>query len=507
MSAYDLLHNPICQPEALGRPIPPGAHAISVALPRWADVVGYEEKRPEVMSRLESGYPRFVIQRPVETLAQRLAGGSQPCLPFPSRAAAEAAAAFVRRQTGAPTELRRWDRVTGVVTTAEGFSALKAYWQHTGRIVSTRQAEALLASRPEPSESEEIRHLLRQRLAEVYDCEREDVFLAPTGMAAQWAALEVVQTLRPGRPTVQVGFPYVDTLKLQQKLGAGAVLLHDLNRAVEDLETRLAHQEVAACFCELPGNPLLGSADVRRISPLLRRHGVPLVADDVVATPFNVHLTPHADLIASSLTKFMAGSCDVMGGAVIVSPHSPWRGRLRDLLRQLEVEPLWGEDAAVLWHCCRDFEERMARHNAHGLEIAERLRRHPAVERVWYPKWECSEAYEAVRRPGGGWGALVTFLPRRAAQTAPQIYDRLEVCKGPSLGTIFTLACPFTLLAHYLELDWAEACGVSRYLIRLSIGLEEPLELWSRLERALATVSAHGSPSGESQTTASGAVG
>ena len=111
--------------------------------------------------------------------------------------------------------------------------------------------------------------------------------------------------------------------------------------------------------------------------------------------------------------------------------------------------------------------------------------KHPAIEKVWYPKWEFSEAYEAVRRKDGGWGALVTFLPKNAGRTSPQIYDRMEVCKGPSLGTSFTLACPFTLLAHYTELEWAEACGVSRYLIRLSVGLEEPKELWARIEKAL----------------------
>ena len=96
-----------------------------------------------------------------------------------------------------------------------------------------------------------------------------------------------------------------------------------------------------------------------------------------------------------------------------------------------------------------------------------------------------SHAYESVRRAHGGWGSLVTFLPRDADTTSPRIHDRLAVCKGPSLGAEFTLACPFTLLAHYGELDWAESCGVSRYLIRLSVGLEDPQELWRRLDRAL----------------------
>lgn len=507
MSAYDLLRRPLWTPDCLGCPLPPQAHAVSVALPRWQDVVGYEEKRPEVMERLQAGYPRFVIQRPILALAERIAGGRGPGLPFPSHAAAEAAADFVRRQTGAPAELRAWGPVTGVVTSEHGFPALKAFWQHTGRIVSTRQAEAVLTGRREPHESEEMRRTLRGLLADWYGCEVDDVFLTPTGMAAQWAALQVVQSLHPGLPTVQIGFPYVDTLKLQEKFGPGAVLLHDLRTASDQLETLLARQRVAGCFCELPGNPLLGSAEVRRIVPLLRRHGVPLVADDVVATPFNVDLLPHADLVATSLTKFIAGTCDVMGGAVIVSPHSPWRGRFLEELRVQNPETVWGEDAAVLVASARDFPRRMARHNAHGLWIAERLRQHPAVERVWYPKWECAEAYEAVRRPGGGWGALVTFLPRQAARTAPEIYDRLEVCKGPSLGTVFTLACPFTLLAHYLELDWAEACGVSRYLIRLSVGLEDPQELWMRLERALGAAVGAGEPRGQTRASAPTAVG
>ncbi len=81
---------------------------------------------------------------------------------------------------------------------------------------------------------------------------------------------------------------------------------------------------------------------------------------------------------------------------------------------------------------------------------------------------------------------MVTFLPKNAESKAARIFDALAVCKGPSLGTVFTLACPFTLLAHYSELEGAESCGVSRYLIRMSVGLEDPEELWRRLELALA---------------------
>jgi cystathionine gamma-synthase len=65
------------------------------------------------------------------------------------------------------------------------------------------------------------------------------------------------------------------------------------------------------------------------------------------------------------------------------------------------------------------------------------------------------------------------------------VFDALQVCKGPSFGTPFTLACPYTLLAHYTELEWAEACGVPPELIRVSCGVEETAGLLARFAKAL----------------------
>jgi cystathionine gamma-synthase len=483
MNARDLMQHPIWQAHEAGQPIPDSPHAVSVALPRWQDVVGYEEKSPEVMDRLQGGYPRFVIHPLVQALGRRIAG-DQPCLPFPSARVAERCAQFLQHQGSAAKVVPHGD-VFGVVTGEAGSAALRAFWQHTGLIVPTRHAEALLAGREDAADAETARRSLRRQLAALYHCAEDDVFLTPTGMAAQFAALQAVTERRPGQPTAQLGFPYVDTLKLQQKLGHSATLLHNLDTITEDLRELMRRQPLAACFCEIPGNPLLGSADVRRITPILREQRVPLVADDVVATPVNVDLGRYADLVATSLTKYVAGTCDVMGGALICNPRAPLYAELKALVSSRHEELLWGADAALLAERARAFPHRMHRHNHNGLLIAQRLREHAAVERVWYPQWEFNEVYEAVRRPSGGWGSLVTFLPRNAPDRSPKVYDALEVCKGPSLGTVFTLACPFTLLAHYTELDWAESCGVSRHLIRLSVGLEDPEELWQRIDRAL----------------------
>ena len=472
-----------CANRELGCPLPNAADAVSVSLPRWEHVVGYEEKRPEVMQRLTSGYPRFVIHPAVAELARSL--GPNSVLPFPSAHSAQAAAAFVTRTSQAPARVVRGPGVFGVQTVAAGTVALKSFWQHTGLIVSSRQARACLKGQPPCAEADLARQSLRRQLAGFYDCAEDDVFLAPTGMAAMHAALQALLHRTPAGATAQLGFPYVDTLKVQEKLGRRAILLHRLANLHDKLEHLLNRERLAGCFCEIPGNPLLGSADLREISPLLRQHRVPLVADDVVATPLNVDLSQHADLIATSLTKFIVGNGEAMGGALVCNPRSPLYQELKSIVGAQHEELLWGEDAAVIDAQARGFPRRMKRHNAHGLLIAERLREHSAVARVWYPKWEFSEAYDAVRRPEGGWGALVTFLPKNAEINSPRIYDRLPFCKGPSLGTVFTLACPFTLLAHYSELDWAETCGVSRYLIRISVGLEDPEALWEQLRVAL----------------------
>lgn len=484
MSARDVSKDPVWRGEELGQPIPALPHAVSVALPRWEDVVGYEEKKPEVVNALAGGYPRFFIHAEVRELARQL-GDGRPCLPFPSPRAAGLCAEFIERTSGQQAKVLTGRGLSGVVTSDAGSAALRAFWQHTGLIVSSRQAAAHLAGRAAGPEELAALPALRRQLAGFYDCAEDDVFLAPTGMAAQFAALQAVRQRTPGRPTAQLGFPYVDTLKLQQKLGHGGILLHRLGSIEQELRDLLSRQPLAACFSEIPGNPLLGSADVRRLHPLLRAQRVPLVVDDVVATPANIDLSGCADLIATSLTKFMVGTGNAMGGALICNPRSPLYAELKPIISARHEELLWGEDAVVLAAQARSFPERMKRHNQNGLWLAERLRRHPAIERVWYPKWEFAEAYEAVRRPEGGWGALITFLPKEGETRSPGIYDRLEFCKGPSLGTVFTLACPFMLLAHYTELEWAESCGVPRSLIRLSVGLEDPEDLWRRLERAL----------------------
>jgi cystathionine gamma-synthase len=129
----------------------------------------------------------------------------------------------------------------------------------------------------------------------------------------------------------------------------------------------------------------------------------------------------------------------------------------------------------------------MATVNRNGEVLAAWLAAHPAVERVHYPTLETPDLYRQALRPHGGYGGMLSFVVKDAGTRAPEVFDRLAVNKGPGFGLRTTLACPYTILAHYTELDWAEACGVSRHLIRVSVGLEPAEDLITRFAEALGT--------------------
>jgi cystathionine gamma-synthase len=105
---------------------------------------------------------------------------------------------------------------------------------------------------------------------------------------------------------------------------------------------------------------------------------------------------------------------------------------------------------------------------------------------VYYPKFQTPGEYRAFRKPAGGYGGLLSLVLKDAPAATPRFFDALRVSKGPNLGTNYTLACPYTILAHYGELEFAESCGVSRHLVRVSVGLEDPDDLRRRFTEALA---------------------
>lgn len=106
------------------------------------------------------------------------------------------------------------------------------------------------------------------------------------------------------------------------------------------------------------------------------------------------------------------------------------------------------------------------------------------IKDVFYPKFVTRENYDHCRIQDGGYGGLfsVTF---KTLPSSEAFFDALEVFKGPSLGTNFTLACPYTIIAHFAELDWVAKFGVEAGLVRVSVGQEDTDVLLQKIKTAL----------------------
>ena len=496
----DLMTAPAWAASDLGLPLPPTTHAVSVALPRWQDVIDYEEEHPRIAAALQAGYPRFFVHPLVAELfseaSRRFAGDGEGSLVFPSALSARRAAGYVAGKTGLACRVEPYGagELHALIFPESARRTARDYWRYCGAVVSSRLAARALSGwhgavpAHLAAAGETAKETIRARLALLSGVDPGDVFLFPSGMNAVAAAHRLVTTLRPGLPTVQLDFPYVDVLRVQQEFGSGVKFFPIADAAaLEEVGILADAKAIAAVFAEVPSNPLLSCVPVDLLADRLQSAGIPLVLDDTVATVVNLDALKVADLVTTSLTKAFSGVGDIIAGALTLNPRSPHYAPFRAAMQaeQAAHDLLWAEDAMVLEQNSRDFADRVRRMNRHAEALVDYLKVHPAVEQVWYP--ESPAVFGRMARPGGGRGCLFSFLLRDEAAAA-RFYDHLKISKGPSLGTNFSLCCPYTLLAHYQELDWAASCGVPRHLLRVSAGLEDAGELTGRFAAALGTL-------------------
>lgn len=321
----------------------------------------------------------------------------------------------------------------------------------------------------------------------VVDLKEEDVYLYPCGMNSIFQAHQMMLQARGQLKSISFGFPYVDTLKILQKWGPGAVFYGNGSaKELDDLEARLkAGEKFLALFCEFPGNPMLTCPDLKRIRKLADTHDFGVVVDETIGNFINVHVLPYADIVVSSLTKIFSGECNVMGGSMIINPQSRYYQILKKVAEDQFEDNYWAEDVIFMERNSRHFVSRIDRINENADLICNILLKHPLVKNVYYPKHNTSrQYYEACRSPNGGYGGLLSLAFHKKSQ-AIAFYDRIETAKGPSLGTNFTLVSPYVVLAHFTELDWAAQFGVPADLLRISVGLEDAEDLKSRFTVAL----------------------
>lgn len=321
----------------------------------------------------------------------------------------------------------------------------------------------------------------------IQSLEEGDVYLYPCGMNAIFNAHRALLKAREPRKSINFGFPYVDTLKILQKFGPGCLFYgHASAEDSDELEARLRNGErFLALFCEFPGNPLLTCPDLVRLRKLADEFDFAIVVDETIGTFANINVLQFADIVVSSLTKIFSGDSNVMGGSAILNPESRYFKALKAVMEEDYEDTYWPEDVIFMERNSRDFDSRVERINANSEAICDVLRAHPLVQRVYYPKYNPSKPhYDACRLPNGGYGGLLSVVFDRK-ELAQAFYDAMDIAKGPSLGTNFTLCSPYVVLAHYLELPWAAQFGVDPDLVRISVGLEETTALQDTFRKAL----------------------
>ncbi|MDG1358236.1 MAG: PLP-dependent transferase [Akkermansiaceae bacterium] len=440
------------------------------------------------MRKLRAGYPRFLLHPATARLfaeaEKGLADNGMKVVVFPNRDVAQRAQRFVEKRSKSASRIASYEGLQALIVSKDDFPVAMEYWRYTGEIVSSRQAEHILQGE---ANSEFRTDRLRKRLAKLGGYEADDVYLYENGMSGMFAIHRALNHLLPGRKTLQLEFPYVDAMRVQNHFGNGVVFLNEaIGESLDEALRRIAKGEFSAVFCEAPSNPLLRTVHLAAVSKVCREGGVPLVVDDTTCSVANIKVDRYADIVTSSLTKWISGRGDVMAGQVTLVPGSAVYSELKQFMEEDcdGGSRLYASDARVLARNMSGFTGRMSKSNKAGEQLADFLSSHPSIAKIWYPKYTTPKLYDAIRREGGGYGGLVSFVLKNRKKSA-KFYDALRISKGPSLGTDFSLACPYTLLAHYDELEWAEGCGLDRHLIRISVGSEDANDIIDRVRDAL----------------------
>ena len=313
-------------------------------------------------------------------------------------------------------------------------------------------------------------------------------------MASIFHAHQSVLNCFPQKKSVCFGFPYVDTLSILKKFGPGVVFYgfgddKSLDEMEEKLET--GELEIMALFCECPSNPLLKMGNLKRIKKLSQKYNFLIVADETVGNFLNIHILSFVDICVSSLTKIFSGDSNVMAGSLVLNPIGDNYSRLKTYFETQYENNFWCEDCIYLERNSRNFKQRNYEMNKNAESIVQLLNENELIKHVFYPSLvESKKYYEEFQTYNGGYGGLISII-FKSGRDAKLFFNEVELFKGPSLGTNFSLACPYSILAHYQELDEIEKWGVDRDLIRISIGLEDKDELVNRFKKALEIAKKH----------------
>ncbi|MET8469790.1 cystathionine gamma-synthase [Streptomyces sp. NPDC006422] len=238
-----------------------------------------------------------------------------------------------------------------------------------------------------------------------------------------------------------------------------------------------------AVWVETPSNPLLGITDIEAVAQVAREAGVKLVVDNTFASPYlQQPLALGADVVVHSMTKYMGGHSDVVGGALIVNDDA-----LGDDLafHQNAMGAVAGPfDSWLVLRGIKTLPVRMDRHSENATRVADMLTRHPRVTKVLYPGLPEHPGHEIAAKQMKAFGGMVSFQVEGGEEAAVEVCNRAKLFTlGESLGGVESL------VEHPGRMTHASVAGsaleVPADLVRLSVGIESADDLLADLQQAL----------------------
>ncbi len=241
-------------------------------------------------------------------------------------------------------------------------------------------------------------------------------------------------------------------------------------------------------FIETPTNPLMQLTDIAAVAKHARPRGIRVVVDNTFMTPyFQRPLELGADVAFHSVTKYLNGHSDMIGGALLLHDDA-LHEQLRFLQNAAGAVP-GPMDCFLALRGTKTLAVRMQRHDENARELAAMLAEHPRVSRVFYPGLAEHPQHELAKRQASGFGGMISFIPGDGSLEAGRaVFDRFELfTRAESLGGVESLVChPASMTHAAVPRERRLAMGFMDGLLRLSVGIEDVRDLRKDLEKALA---------------------
>jgi cystathionine beta-lyase/cystathionine gamma-synthase len=298
----------------------------------------------------------------------------------------------------------------------------------------------------------------------------------------------LIQTLKAGDHVVAGDNLYGGTYRLFQKVMTkfGLEFSFVPSADVAALEQSF-RPNTRLVFVETPTNPMMQLTDLAAVSAKAHARGIKVVVDNTFMTPFFQRpLTLGCDVVLHSVTKYLNGHSDLVGGALVTSDEA-----LAEQLRFLQNAAGAVPGPMDCWLALRGTKTlavRMERHDRNARALATLLAEKLGPTRVFYPGLPTHPQHELAKRQASGFGGMISFVPGDGSlEAGRRVFDRFKVfTRAESLGGVESLVChPASMTHASVPREARLAIGFADGLLRLSVGIEDEADLREDLLAAL----------------------